>query len=200
MFAVGAGLYIWQVLSSQTRPQPDTFQQPGQTKPAEPVQEPGFALYYDESLAFGFLFPKQEDPLKNNPEIDMALRSFRSKNFLFRLYERAGFTYQPFLKSQTVCRYDGALHAYSGCQFATIDVGESVKALEASFREGDTVRHTLHLKADYGKYLLEIATDYTFDCPESRNSVCETRSQLKKQELRDFVHSVVAKNPAVFQE
>lgn len=60
-----------------------------------PEEEPGFAVYFSDAHKLGFLFPKEQDPLRAHPEVTKALESVKTRDFVISLHYASEFNYAP---------------------------------------------------------------------------------------------------------
>lgn len=168
-----------------------------------PESQPGFAVYFSDKYKVGLLFPKDQDPLKADKEINTALESVTTKDFTIRIHDSPGFRYTPWLTPPPECVYDGALKLFSGsigCDLQKTTINE-VAFHPGSFKRDTTTKHTFLTPIKSGKYFLEMFVIYEDDCMTTdgrADNVCEFRSAQRQIKLTNFVQAVVEKNHELF--
>ena len=173
-----------------------------QSKPkSPPSEEPGYASFYSDKLQIGFLFPKDQDPLTASKEINDAELSVKSRDFLIDVFNGPGFEYSPWPETSITCVYDGALNDFAsqngeGCDFVKEKLSEQ-QFLANSFIASEKTKHVFIAPLQDRKYFIVFSVEYLHDCGSAQN-VCNARSEIKLRKLRDFVTSVVQKNPELF--
>lgn len=172
-----------------------------------PEEEPGFAVYFSDAHKLGFLFPKEQDPLKANPDITEALESVKTRDFVISLHYASEFSYAPKLAMQPVCRFDGALAKFTSlndldCNLEQMTDLSDALVYEGSFAYETTTKHVFLALVKDGQYFLEFSVEYVDDCmddPRVPLSVCDARSEQKRSKLDAFVRSIAVKNHKLFQ-
>ena len=171
-----------------------------------PEEQPGYGVYFSDKLKLGFLFPKEQDPLKANSDITGALDSVKTRDFIINIYHAPEFTYQPWYSGQPMCAYDGALHSFKGsledsaCELAPTEFAGGTFFTQ-TFSKNNVTKHVFLTSVLNRKYFIEFASLYDENCnvPVSPQNVCLARSEQKRSKLEMFVRNTAVKNPELFK-